>query len=167
MDDAGKRIHAKYYTADFSNAAAQADFEKKLFQKTQGTTARIEAEIVMIESVVAVYKSGSDVTMYVVGSAEENELLLASVLDGLYDSLSVMLKDRLDKATLLRNLEFLFLIVDELVDGGIILETDPKALASRVLMKGSDGNDTPVSELTIGEAIATAREHISRTLAKA
>ena len=120
----------------------------------------------MIENVIAVYKSGNDVTMYVVGSAEENELVLASVLDGLHESPSVMLKDRLDKATLLRNLEFLFIIVDELVDGGVILETDPKALASRVPMKGSDG-DTPMSELTIGEAIANAREQITRTLATA
>ena len=101
--------------------------------------------------------------MFIVGSPTENELVLASVVDGLYEALAMLLPDSVEKRTILENLEYLFLLVDELVDGGIILETDPRALASRVLMKGSDGNTTPASELTIGQAMGVVREQISKS----
>jgi hypothetical protein len=41
-----------------------------------------------------------------------------------------------DRRSLLDNLDLLMLTVDELVDGGTILETDSTAIVSRVLMYG-------------------------------
>ena len=163
LDQDGKRVHAKYYGSSFPDKETQQKYEAKLYAKTKGTIARNEAEIILLENAVSVYKSGSDVTFYVVGSTLENEIILAEVLDGLFDSLSILLRDNLEKRVILEHLELVFLIVDELVDGGVILETDGKALASRVLMKGSTG-DTPLSELTIGEAFSAAREQLKQSL---
>ena len=154
------RVHAKYYGSTFPDKEAQQKYEQKLYAKTKGTMARSEAEIILLDNTVAVYRSGSDVTFYVVGSTLENEIILAEVLSGLFDSLSILLRDNLEKRVILDHLELVFLIVDELVDGGVILETDGKALASRVLMKGSTG-DTPLSELTIGQAFSAARGRFS------
>ena len=46
--------------------------------------------------------------------------------------------NQFDKRTLLENIDYVLLALDELVDGGIILESEPSILASRVAMKGAD-----------------------------
>ena len=167
MDKEGKRIHAKYYTSDLlGNLQKQRLLEEKLLKKTKESSvgeATLEADVIVLENTVAVFRQSMDVVLFIVGSSNENELILASVLDGLYVSLSMLLRDQLEKRMVLENLEYLFLLVDELVDGGIILETDAKVLASRVLMKGSDGDSTPTAELTIGQAMGVVREQIKRS----
>ena len=168
LDQDGQRLHAKYYASEFAgadNAAKQASFEQKLVRKKkEAGSGHLDANVMLLDGTVSVFRTGADGTgLFVVGSASENELVLASVVDGLFEALSMLLPDSVEKRTILENLEYLFLLVDELVDGGIILETDPRALASRVLMKGSDGNTTPASELTIGQAMGVVREQISKS----
>lgn len=51
---------------------------------------------------------------------------------------------------MLENLDYVLLAVDELVDNGILLESDPAVVASRVSMKGAD-SDIPLSEQTISQ----------------
>lgn len=164
LDQDGRRIHAKYYGGGFDTSEKQTAYESKFYAKTKSTTARNEAEIILLDNTIGVYKSGSDVTFCVVGSTNENELILCEVLDGLFDSLSILLRNNLEKRIILEHLELVFLIVDELVDGGVIMEIDGKALASRVLMKGSTGTDTPLSELTIGQALNVAKEQLQKSL---
>jgi len=164
LDQDGRRVHAKYYGSAFNTPEKQAAYEAKFYGKTKSTIARSEAEIILLENTVALYRSGADVTFVVVGNTQENELILNEVLDGLFDSLSILLRDNLEKRVILEHLELVFLIVDELVDGGVIMATDGKALASRVLMKGSTGDDTPLSELTIGQAINVAKEQLQKSL---
>ena len=71
------------------------------------------------------YKTSVDLFFYVIGSGHENELLLMSVLDCLYDSVSNILRKSVEKKALTSNLEFILLAIDEMVDGGIIMEEDP------------------------------------------
>jgi hypothetical protein len=47
----------------------------------------------------------------------------------------------------------------------IILESDANIIASRVAMRGADA-DVPLSEQTISQALATAKEHLARSLLK-
>ena len=94
LDNDGKRLYAKYYdeilsggtntkSAQMSQAslgtsnAPQGEFEKKLFQKTY----KANSEIVMLDGMTIVYRSSVDVFFYVVGSSDENELILSNVLN--------------------------------------------------------------------------------------
>ncbi len=52
---------------------------------------RIAAEIIMAEQFVVVFKFVSNLHFYVVGSAEENELILESVLQAYVDSIALLL----------------------------------------------------------------------------
>ena len=62
-----------------------------------------------------------------------------------------------DRRSVLDALELVILTIDELVDGGMILETDPNNLVSRVLMRGVHGQgEVPITELTIGQVVAPA-----------
>jgi hypothetical protein len=70
--------------------------------------------------------------------------------------------NQFDKRTLLENIDYVLLTLDELIDGGIILESEPAIIASRVAMKGDD-QDIPLSEQTISQAIENAVQLV-RTL---
>ena len=56
------------------------------------------------------------------------------------------------------------LAVDELVDGGMILEIDPASIASRVQMRGAEGQggaaNVPLADMTISQALASAKDSL-------
>ncbi|KAG0641210.1 Longin-like domain-containing protein [Tuber brumale] len=142
----GTRVLAKYYhpphsptttTTAANNAAAsnpyptlkeQKPFEKGLVEKT----AKSNSDIILYDNRIVVFKAESDVMLYLVGGVEENEMLLWHTLLALRDSLNILLKNATDKRTLLENYDIVSLAIDEIVDDGIILETDPATIAGRV-----------------------------------
>ena len=139
LDSDGKRMCGRYCSKRFEAAAAQSEFERSLFSKTSRTQARSEAEIILFNKNVVVYRFATDVYFYVTGSSAENELILASVLNCLVDSLTTLLRNQLDKRTLMDNLEIVLMTLDEVIDGGMILEHDSNMIVSRVSMKDSAG----------------------------
>ena len=104
--DDSSRILAKYYNAPHPPAGAstqngnypganpypsvkdQKAFEKGLLEKTSKQT----SDVILYDNRVVVFKMESDVMLYVVGGAEENEILLFSALLALRDSLNILLK---------------------------------------------------------------------------
>lgn len=177
MDSEGKRIAVKYYSPEWASVAAQANFEKLVWSKTMRTNARGEAEVTMFDDYVVVFKALGDLIFYVTGSVSENELVLYAALQALFESVSLLLRGQLDKKTALENLDLLLLCVDEVVDAGLILETDPQTVASRVAMRGADsdggmgggagaGGAVGSAEQTLSQALGTAREMLVRSLAR-
>jgi hypothetical protein len=59
----------------------------------------------------------------------------------LRDSRSILLKNSTDKCTIIENYDLVALAIDEIFDDGIILETDPMVVASRV--SRAPAQDTP------------------------
>lgn len=94
--------------------------------------------------------------MYVVGGVDENEIMLYNVILALRDSLHLLFKyaslplpsttplppplrmmltqrrQSVDKRTIIENYDLVSLAIDEIVDDGIILETDPTIIVQRV-----------------------------------
>ncbi|EJT75484.1 coatomer subunit zeta [Gaeumannomyces tritici R3-111a-1] len=145
-DDAS-RIFAKYYTAPhhaapgagqaasatappnpYADVKAQKSFEKGLLDKTAKQT----GDIILYDNRIVLYKMESDVMMYVVGGVDENEVLLYNVILALRDSLHLLFKQSVDKRTIIENYDLVSLAIDEIVDDGIILETDPTIVVQRV-----------------------------------
>ncbi|KAJ6715189.1 ZETA-COAT PROTEIN [Salix viminalis] len=121
------------------------------------------AEITMFDNNIVLYKFVQDLHFYVTGGEDENELILAAVLQGFFDSVSLLLRGNVDKREALENLDLIFLCLDEIVERGMILETDANVIAGKVAVNSMDPT-APLSEQTIGQALATAREHLTRTL---
>jgi coatomer subunit zeta len=67
---------------------AQKAFEKGLLEKTAKQT----ADIILYDNRIVLYKSESDVMMYVVGSVDENEIMLYNVILAIRDSLHLLFK---------------------------------------------------------------------------
>ncbi|KAI1761859.1 snare-like protein [Hypoxylon sp. FL1150] len=141
--DDGSRIFAKYYSSPhhaptatshhqssgpFADVKSQKTFEKGLLEKTAKQT----GDIILYDNRIVLYKMESDVMMYVVGGVDENEVLLYNVILALRDSLHLLFKQSVDKRTIIENYDLVSLAIDEIVDDGIILETDPTIIVQRV-----------------------------------
>ncbi|KAJ0959766.1 hypothetical protein J5N97_000544 [Dioscorea zingiberensis] len=120
LDSEGKRVAVKYYSDDWPTNGAKLAFEKSVFAKTLKTNARLEAEIMMFDSNVVIYKFMQDLHFFVTGGDDENELILATVLQGFFDAVALLLS-------------------------GMILETDPTVIAGKVATHTMDA-DAPLSE---------------------
>uniref|UniRef100_A0A674AAI9 Coatomer subunit zeta n=1 Tax=Salmo trutta TaxID=8032 RepID=A0A674AAI9_SALTR len=172
LDNDGERLYAKYYDDTYPSVKEQKAFEKNIFSKTH----RTDSEIALLEGLTVVYKSNIDLFFYVVGSSHENELMLMAVLNCLFDSLSQMLRAKsytsfaifhqknVERRALLENMEGLFLAVDEIVDGGVILESDPQQVVHRVALRGED---VPYSEQTVTQVIAGCKNYLHWTFSSA
>jgi hypothetical protein len=139
-DTDAERLVAKFWSpSDFPDAAAELEFEKRLYKKIKaaGSGARADAEVLVLEGFTVVFKAGPDVTFAVVGPGEENDLMLVAVLDALWDTMSLLLKGAVEKRTILAQLELLLLALDELVEGGVPFELDPHTIEARVMLRGA------------------------------
>ncbi|KAL5109491.1 Coatomer subunit zeta-1 [Taenia crassiceps] len=121
----------------------------------------IRAEITLFEGSTCVHRATSDIYFYIIGDVNENELMLMNALTCLHDSITQILRNNLEKKTLLDNLDLIYLAVDELCDEGIIMECDSSALATRV---GIKPEETSLSEQTVTQAMQAAREQIKMAL---
>ncbi|KNC81068.1 coatomer subunit zeta-1 [Sphaeroforma arctica JP610] len=160
MDNDGNRIIAKYYDDTFPTAKEQLVFEKSLFNKT----CRQHSEIVMFDGLTTVYRSNVDLFFYIVGSSDENELMLMSVLSTFYDAVAILLRNQVEKRLVFDNLDAIFLVVDEMVDNGIVFEADGSIIASRAIVRG--GEDISLAEQSISQAFQSARDQLVTTLLK-
>ena len=61
---------------------------------------------------------------------QENELLLMAVLDCLFNSVSGILRKNVDKKSLCDNMEVVMLAMDEMIDNGMIMESDPQQVTT-------------------------------------
>ncbi|KAF7651011.1 hypothetical protein LDENG_00117420 [Lucifuga dentata] len=76
--------------------------------------------------------------------------MLMSVLSCLFDSLSQILRKNVERKCLLDNMDGVFLIVDEIIDGGVILESDPQQVLQKVNYKL---DENPLSEQSVAQHI--------------
>ena len=168
LDQDAKRIYGKIYNEDFKNCEQQILEKVKIFQKSA------ETEIVTCEQWIGVFKVINDLYFLVVGDIQENEMILQLVLDCLTESLEILATNRsdLDK-TLFSKMPWSFLLViDEIIESGLLMCTDPSLVAERVLMKEGAGFTTVKSSQGIvktekggfAAALAAAKESISRSL---
>ncbi|KAL0900519.1 hypothetical protein Bca101_084480 [Brassica carinata] len=154
LDSEGKRVAVKYYSDDWATNAAKLSFEKYVFSKTSKTNARTEAEITLLDSNIIVYKFAQDLHFFVTGGDDENELVLSSVLQGFFDAVALLLRNNVEKMEALENLDLIFLCLDEMVDQGVILETDPNVIAGKVAMQSTEASGS-LSEQGITNLVFT------------
>jgi len=75
-------------SSPYPDVKSQKTFEKGLLEKTAKQT----GDIILYDNKLVLYKTESDLMMYVVGGAEENEVLLYNVILALRDSLHLLFK---------------------------------------------------------------------------
>ena len=159
LDQEGSRVLGKYYDSTFPSTKEQIAFEKQLFSKTE----KANSEILMLDGLTILYKNNVDLYFYVIGGPHENELLLLSVLNCVFDSVSRIVRKDVERRAVFDNLGVILLAIDEICDGGIILESNADEVASRVALRNED---VPIGEQTVEQVIIAAKEQIKWSLFK-
>ncbi|POW07453.1 hypothetical protein PSTT_08235, partial [Puccinia striiformis] len=183
LDSDGHRLIAKYFDPPHignpssnnnepnkknpsSHGLNQRAFEHTIWDKTRKST----GDILLIQNHLVLYKSIIDITVYVIGQEGENELMLQTLLNSFFDALSLLLRNQVEKRAVLENLDLVSLCLDEMVDDGIILETDSVAIASRVSRPKADAgvgvnlSDITINEQTIMQAFSNLRDKAAQRL---
>ncbi|KAH8110551.1 coatomer protein [Phellopilus nigrolimitatus] len=169
LDSDGQRVLAKYYrpkgspygdTKGLTTLKEQKSFEKGLWEKTK----KAGSDIILYEGHLAVYKHATDLIFYIIGNAEENELMLSLALNSFYDALTVLLRNQVERRAVLENYDLGMLCLDETIDDGVIVETDSTTIASRVSRPRADATDIVINEQTIMNAYQTVKEKMQQRI---
>jgi len=161
LDNDGERLISKYFDNDrFPTVKEQKSFETKLFEKTSKDQ---DSEIVLLDDLTILYKSNVDLFFYIIGDHTENELILSSLLTAFYDSVNTVLSKNVEKRCLLNNLHSILLIVDELVDDGIIMDIDSASIMQKIGCGPSVSafgalQDGTIGEQTVAQVFQQAKE---------
>lgn len=159
IDNDGNRVIAKYFDEQFPTIKDQRNFEKSLFKKTH----KANGEIIMLDNLTIVYRSHMDLFFYVIGSTNENEIILVSVLNCFYESLTELFRRNVEKKYLHENMDSVFLAIDEICDKGILLEVDPHQVAQRVALRETE---IPLGEQTVFDVFRSAKEQFKSSVFK-
>lgn len=168
LDNEGERIAAKYFASKYSTLASQKEFEKSLIGKAQKSNVTDEADIVIFDGHITVFRGSKDCYFFVTGDQDENEIILVDVLSALFKAVSDLAGN--DRRALLDRLELVLLTIDELVDGGCILEIEASAIVNRVGMRTADA-DAPsatgaMHAQTPQEAMKAIKDQFTRSFFK-
>ena len=150
LDNEGKRIIAKYYNSPkgLETNNSQKYFERQLFLKSnkQGSGSNssklnmFENDIMTIDNYVAIFRCYVDMTIYILGEREDNELVLGSVLDTIHDCFDSIFRRNIERKSLINNMTAVILVIDELIDQGIVMTLDHSTILKRINIKGSGSN---------------------------
>ena len=136
LDNEGNRIIAKYYNSERSKGLEatpqQKVFEKAIFTKSNkqegADTAKLnmyENDIMNVDDYFIIFRCYTDMTVYVVGDGKsDNELILGTVLDTIHDCFDRVFKHNIERKSLINNMTGVILVIDELIDQGIIMQLD-------------------------------------------
>ena len=76
-----------------------------------------------------------------------------AVLDYLFNSVSGILRKNVDKKSLCDNMEVIVLAMDKMIDNGMIMESDPQLIVSRVVLRSD--NITPEQQKLLINVLLT------------
>jgi coatomer subunit zeta len=152
----GQRVFSKYYDESLApTSEKQKKFERALNKKANETksssslSSGTDGDIMLFDRSTVLFKTDPELSFFVVGGADDNEIVLSSVLSCLYEALQQLLKcsGPLELRTVLENYDTLILVVDEIIDDGIILEPNPNSIVADVSPFVSDKTDTPMQAI--------------------
>lgn len=76
--------------------------------------------MILFDGHLAVFRHSLDLIFYVIGGPTENEIMLYSVLTALFDAVSLLLRNQVEKRAVLENLDLVLLCLDETIDDGYV-----------------------------------------------
>lgn len=126
----GSRITAQYYDNSIPDTK-RADFENNVFKRASED---FEGQVLQHEEYIVVYRKCEDVVAFIVGDLKSNELLLDEVLDTIFSALGLVFK-KVGADDLVKQIDLLYLLLDETIEQGFIFEGDPEVVAARVVLK--------------------------------
>ena len=78
-------------------------------------------------------------TMFIIGHSEDNELILGQLLDCMHECFDRIFRKGIERKSLIDNMSGVILIVDEILDQGVIMHLDSSTIIARINTKSKSG----------------------------
>ena len=140
LDNSGKIIYSKYYT-DKNTPEKQREFEKQLcYQVKNLNILPGELDIFSIEDFNVFVKLIGEIAYFVGINENDNETLGYNFCKIFENCLSNILNDNFERAKIFSKLEKVMLLIDEMVDNGIIVNTDQDSIEKLIIHQEQGGS---------------------------
>ena len=140
LDNSGKIIYSKYYT-DKKTAEKQREFERQLcFQVKNLNILPGELDIFSFEDFNIFVKLIGEIAYFIGISENDNECLGYNFCKIFENCLSNILNDNFERVKIFKKLEKIMLLIDEMVDNGIIVNTDQDSIEKLIIHEEQGGS---------------------------
>ena len=127
----GSLIISQYYTKSIPQEK-RLTFENAVFQRAVEDPA---GEVMQHDEFIVVYKPINDLFIFVVCDLKGNELLMGEVAECIQSAMMLVFKGKVNTETLVRQIDLLYLVLDETIENGYVFEGDCEIVAARAMLK--------------------------------
>ena len=146
--DAGTKLHAvvmystsgtliisQYYTDSIPEERRLA-FENAIFQRALEDSF---GQVLQHEEFIVLYKPVADILVFFVCDLKANELMWFEIMTSMVTAMSMVferkVKAKVNTETLMKQIDLLYLLLDEMIENGYVFEADIWAVVARTLLK--------------------------------
>lgn len=137
LDNEGKLVYSKYYNG--FTQKEQREFEKKICFTCQNiNVSKDEIDIFSLNDYNIISKINKEIAVFLGIGEEDNECLGHNFYKTFENVLINLVSEKLSKQKILMNFENLVALIDEMINEGIIMETDGENLEQRINPSGKN-----------------------------
>ena len=139
LDNNGKLIYGKYFID--KDQEKQREFEKQLcFQVKNLNISQDELDIFNIDDYNVFVKIIGEIAYFIGVNEDDNECLGYNFCKIFENCLGSLTNDNFDRKKIFDNLDKIMLIIDEMVDNGLIINTDPDSIEKLTSLQDQSGS---------------------------
>ena len=139
LDNNGRLIYGKYFID--KDQERQREFEKQLcFQVKNLNITQGELDIFNIDDYNVFVKIIGEIAYFIGVNEEDNECLGYNFCMIFENCLGSVINDNFDRKKIFDNLDKIMLIIDEMVDNGLIINTDPDSIQKLISLQDESGS---------------------------
>jgi len=139
LDNNGKLIYGKYFID--KDQEKQREFEKQLcFQVKNLNISQDELDIFNIDDYNVFVKIIGEIAYFIGVNEDDNECLGYNFCKIFENCLGSITNDNFDRKKIFNNLDKIMLIIDEMVDNGLIINTDPDSIEKLTSLQDQSGS---------------------------
>ena len=140
LDNSGKLIYGKYFID--KDQERQREFEKQLcFQVKNLNISQGELDIFNIDDYNVFVKIIGEIAYFIGVNEDDNECLGYNFCKIFETCLGNITNDNFDRQKIYDNLDKIMLLIDEMVDNGLIINTDPDSIEKLISHKDGSGSN--------------------------
>ena len=138
LDNSGKLIYSKYFTS--KDQIKQCEFEKQLcFQVKNLNIEAGELDIFNIEDYNVFVKIIGEIAFFVGINEEDNECLGYNFCRIFENCLGNITNDNYDRVKIFDNLEKIIVMIDEMLDNGVVINTQEDSITKLISHEDESG----------------------------
>ena len=139
LDNSGKLIYGKYFID--KDQEKQREFEKQLcFQVKNLNITQGKLDIFNIDDYNVFVKIIGEIAYFIGVNEEDNECLGYNFCKIFENCLGGITNDNFDQKKIFDNLDKIMLIIDEMVDNGLIINSDPDSIEKLISLQDESGS---------------------------